>query len=189
MQRIGDDTFGIVYEYEQFFEQKSFLALARFGYCVKSEVFGCRTTSMMGCTLDAVERAIARRGEHLASCSAWRSAFMIAAMYRNHVYGDETMQVEDISDYAACLHEIHTNDVVLAPDGDEAFDCGSYVLIFDVDAAVRVIAFQTEGSGSAFFLPANLQEVWVPADHFYGVLDEWRIDLRRRWQGFLASGG
>jgi hypothetical protein len=58
-----------------------------------------------------------------------------------------------------------------APDGDEAFDDG-------VKDRVRLIAFRC-GEGYAHD-PATLSDVWLPADDFYRVLQQWQ-------QAFVAG--
>jgi hypothetical protein len=70
-----------------------------------------------------------------------------------------------------------------APDGDEAFDDGSYVLQFDVEDRVRLIAFRS-GEGYVHD-PATLSDVWLPSDDFYGVLQEWLQSFDREWTALM----
>jgi hypothetical protein len=67
-----------------------------------------------------------------------------------------------------------------APDGDAALDDGSYVLQFDVDDRVRVIAFRCREN----FLhdPATLSDVWLSADGFYNVLQQWHDAFEAEWE-------
>jgi hypothetical protein len=64
-------------------------------------------------------------------------------------------------------------------DGDEAFDDGSYILQFDVEDRVRVIAFSS--AGTATFDPDSLREVWLDQKDFYGVLEEWYERFNEEW--------
>jgi len=66
-----------------------------------------------------------------------------------------------------------------APDDDEAFDDGSYVLQFDVEGRVRVIAFRS--TEDYVHDPATLSDVWLPIQGFYGVLSQWRDASVREW--------
>lgn len=63
------------------------------------------------------------------------------------------------------------SEVVWAPDGDEAFDDGSFVLQFDEKDKVRVLAFR-RGKGDSDI--SDLAEVRLDPDEFYGVLGSWR---------------
>ena len=56
---------------------------------------------------------------------------------------------------------LFANSLVWAPDGDEAFDDGSYVLQFDVGDRVRLIAFKRPDSEVD---PASLREIWLSSD-------------------------
>ena len=66
-----------------------------------------------------------------------------------------------------------------APDGDEAFDDGSYVLQFDVDERVRLLAFKRP---DAFVDAGSVREVWLAADTYYGTLREWRDKFIAEWK-------
>jgi hypothetical protein len=67
----------------------------------------------------------------------------------------------------------------VGPDGDEAFDDGSFVLQFDVQDRVRLIAFRS-GAGYVHD-PDTLSDVWLPADDFYRVLEQWHQAFDREW--------
>ena len=70
-------------------------------------------------------------------------------------------------------------DCMWAPDGDEAFDDGSYVLQFDVKDRVRLIAFKSDGKYS--YDPSTLSDVWLAAENYYGVLKQWRDAFESEW--------
>jgi hypothetical protein len=73
----------------------------------------------------------------------------------------------------------NANRLVWAPDGDEAFDDGSYVLQFDVDGRVRLVAFNRP---SSLVDPASVQEAWLAADVFYDILSQWRERFTAEWE-------
>jgi hypothetical protein len=66
-----------------------------------------------------------------------------------------------------------------APDGDEAFDDGSYVLQFDVGGEVRLIAFKRGPDGRHD--SSTLNDLWIASDEFYAVLRRWRDSFTEEW--------
>ncbi|HEV3416160.1 MAG TPA: hypothetical protein VG056_05085, partial [Pirellulales bacterium] len=72
-----------------------------------------------------------------------------------------------------------SNRIVWAPDGDEAFDDGSYVLQFDVRDDVRLIAFKSGGSDRHD--PTALSDVRLPTDDFYLILQRWHDAFEAEW--------
>lgn len=72
-----------------------------------------------------------------------------------------------------------------APDGDAAFDDGSYILQFDFEDRVRLIAFKSDQGYS--YDPATLSEVWMPAEAFYQILQQWRDSFEDEWVRSVSS--
>lgn len=70
--------------------------------------------------------------------------------------------------------------ITWAPDGDEAFDDNSYVLQFDSDKQVRVIAFKLGADGR--YDPWILADLWIESDQFYEVLQRWAQDFVAQWK-------
>jgi hypothetical protein len=70
--------------------------------------------------------------------------------------------------------------LVWAPDGDEAFDDGSYVLQFDVENRVRLIGFKSDDTDR--YDPATLKDIWLSSDDFYSVLSRWRDAFEAEWE-------
>jgi hypothetical protein len=68
----------------------------------------------------------------------------------------------------------------VGPDGDEAFDDRSYVLQFDVGDRVRLIAFRPM-EGSCLHDPATLRDVWLVANDFYRILQDWLDAFEAEW--------
>jgi hypothetical protein len=69
---------------------------------------------------------------------------------------------------------------MLAPDGDEAFDDGSFVLQFDVGDRVRLIAFKS--CHNYLHDAGSLSDVWLAADDFYGILRQWHDAFESEWE-------
>ena len=135
---------------------------------------------MLACSFDEVQARLALRGKHIAPFAAETDAGAIADAFRNAVYADEQQE----SFFGVRLAEFcdffyQKSRLVWAPDGDEAFDDGSYVLQFDANSRVRLIVFRRdEGYRQA---PGTLRDVWLPADDFYNVLREWRDAFEAEW--------
>ena len=136
--------------------------------------------TLMACSLDEVEQRIAERGGHTTQFSCEPDAGKIADAFRDAIYNEEARE----SYFGIKLSELSkvfcgANDIVWAPDGDEAFDDSSYILQFDVEDRVRVIAFKPLEDGSHD--PATLRDVWLAADEFYGILQRWRDAFESEW--------
>ncbi|MCL4854136.1 MAG: hypothetical protein KJZ78_22480, partial [Bryobacteraceae bacterium] len=81
---------------------------------------------------------------------------------------------------SAFIDELHSNHLVWAPDGDEAFADGSYVLQFDKDEKVRLIAFKSTAGVDPD--EGTVSDVWLSADDFYHCLDEWLNMFDAQWR-------
>ena len=138
---------------------------------------------MLACSVDEVQKRIADRGRHVAPFASEPDAGRIADAFRKAIYGeDEDREGRYLGiPFAEFIgyFDRESADVMWAPDGDEAFDDGSYVLQFDGPDHVRVIAFKSrEGNVHD---AATLSDVWLPADDFYGVLARWRQAFEHEW--------
>jgi hypothetical protein len=181
---IGDPSiFAIESGITQAYVRSSWRALGFFVLHIGGRRFGvCEPdATMMGCSFDTVQRRLAERGRHTASFANEPDGARIADSFRSAVYGEE----QDERYFGIPLTEfrdlfcLSSNDLMWAPDGDEAFDDGSFVLQFDVQERVRLIAFRS-GEGYVHDL-ASLSDVWLPADKFYGVLELWHQSFENEW--------
>ena len=118
--------------------------------------------SMLACSVDEVVVRITGRGTHQARFSE-AAAIDIANAYTDAVYlnnnGDE--KYFGLSE-AQFTKTLNSNSLVWAPDGDEAFDDGSYVLQFDVGDRVRLVAFKRP---DGLVDPATVREVFLFGRH------------------------
>ena len=178
---IGDPvTFAIESRIEVAHEERRLLALGLFVIHVGGFRYGVyqHDASALAVSFDEVGRRIARRGRHTApfvNCDA----AAIADAYRGAIYGEVQedqylgMPRQEFEDL------IHDHRIDWAPDGDECFDDGSYVLQFDVGDRVRLIAFRTD---SWPYDPDTLRDVWLAADHYYAILIRWREAFQVKWE-------
>src|SRR5260370_25524064 len=97
-------------------------------------------SSMLACSFDAVERRIADRGRHTAPFVSGLDAGKIADAVRHALYGEDQkdrlffgMPQPEFSEL------VYSRRLMWAPDGDEAFDDGSYLLQLDIEDSVRLI--------------------------------------------------
>jgi hypothetical protein len=181
---IGNPSvFAIESGITQAYERLSQRALGFFVVHVGDRRFGvCESdATMLGCSFDTVQRRVARRGTHTASFAIDPDAAKIADAFRNALYAED--QDEDYFGIPRAefskLFDQDSNDLKWAPDGDEAFDDGSYILQFDVKDRVRLIAFKS--CEEYIHDPATLSDVWLAADDFYRVLQQWQQAFDSEW--------
>lgn len=176
---IGDASiFAIASSVTAVYSLNDMKVLGSFCYHVAGKSYGVQhpRATMLGCSMDAIQARIARRGAHVSSFSS-RSATHIARLYLSGWYGlhhggEESLQTEAQS-FAL---EGQLAQWVMAPDGDEAFDDGSHVLQFDLHNRVRLIAFRNE-EGLDEMLD-SISEVEMEEELFYSILQDWDKSFR-----------
>jgi hypothetical protein len=75
---------------------------------------------------------------------------------------------------------IQANRILWAPDGDQAFDDGSYVLHLDDGNNVRLIGFRV--GEDERHIHSTLSDVQLPAASFYELLQEWQSSFEALWE-------
>jgi hypothetical protein len=141
---------------------------------------------MLACSFDATQKRIINRGRHTAPFSSQSDGGQIADAVRTALYADEQDNEHFLGlSQPELANLVYSNGLLWAPDGDEAFDDGSFVLQFDVGESVRLIAFKALRSSDKPYLhdPATLSDVWLPAETFYGVLQQWGETFEAAWKG------
>ena len=164
---VGDRSiFAIESGITQAFRNPSLRALGFFVIHVGGRRYGVYSSdaTMLANSFDEVEKRLADRGRHTAPFATEADAGEIADAFRRAIYAEERKDTY----FGIPLGEFcnrfsrESNDLVWAPDGDEAFDDGSYVLQFDVQDRVRLIAFKR---GEQYLHdPATLSDVWLASD-------------------------
>jgi len=156
---------------------------------VKGQSYGVREpdATMLACSLDEVERRIASRGKHVAPFVSWPQAREIAEAFSYACYAldQENKMFLDLR-HAEFRQIITSSRIEWAPDGDEAFDDGSFVLQFDANDQVRLIAFR-RFDNSYEPDPATLADVWLTARDYYRILQEWHDVFLSEWRSALKS--
>ncbi|MEP9359496.1 Imm42 family immunity protein [Sphingomonas sp. KR3-1] len=135
--------------------------------------YGVRKPSatLLDCSFDEVNNRVWRRGTHQVPFLSDVRAPAIVDAFLDALYRDTKRdRYFDLtaSEFGDC---IHNSKIQWAPDGDQAFDDGSYILQFDIGSKVRLIAFQNLESPED--TANSIAEQWLEGDAFYGLLSEW----------------
>lgn len=116
-------------------------ALGFFLIHVAGKSYGVRApdASLLACSFDEVVRRVGFRGKHTAPFSD-AEALAVARSFREAIYDVTAPTATSVGmSYLEFEEIVRSNHIVWAPDGDEAFDDGSYVLQFDTRDGVRLI--------------------------------------------------
>jgi hypothetical protein len=176
-------TFAIESGITHAYERLGFRALGFFVLHLGGHRYGVHApdASLLACSLGEVENRLARRGFHTAPFASEGDGGKIADAFGDAVYAPDQegkdffgLRQPEFSDLLYAKH------LIWAPDGDEAFDDGSYVLHFDVGERVRLIGFRC-GDGYHHD-PKTLRDIWLPASDYYGILQHWRDAFVADWQ-------
>jgi hypothetical protein len=175
-------TFAIESGITQAYENLSQRALGYFVIHVGGKKYGVHApeATLLACSLDAVHRRIVQRGAHSMSIGADADALTLAEAVLTVAY-------DEVSPSAAFFgmsadefrRALIASEIVWAPDGDAAFDDGGHVLQFDVCDQVRLIAFMNPVHRQD--VASSLTDVWIGAEEFYGMLDEWQRRFQIEW--------
>lgn len=179
---IGDKSkFAIESGITEAYERLSWIALGFFLIHIQGYAYGVREpdATMLACSFNEVRERVARRGTHIAAFAEDTDAGRIADAIRKALYtpGQENEHFFGISQLELRTL-IRGNHLIWAPDGDEAFDDGSFVMQFDVGNRVRLIGFKSSEEG---YDSSSLRDVWLGVDEFYGVLTEWSKAFESHW--------
>ena len=132
-------------EITQASERPSQMALGFFVIGVMGRSYGVRepNATTLGPSFNEVGRRIAGRGSHNLPVVMEADAGSVASAFRRVAYGELDANERFFGMAAGQFRDaIYSNHLVWAPDGDEAFDDGSYVLQVESQDQVRLIAFK-----------------------------------------------
>ena len=180
---IGNPAvFAIESEISRAYERLSFRALGFFVLHIGGVSYGVRKpeATMLACSFDEVQARMAFRGKHTAPFATEPDGGAIADAFRNAIYSNkQRASLFGIPLAEFCKFFYMPSNVMWAPDGDEAFDDGSYALQFDVESRVRLIAFKSDKGYRHD--PNTLSDIWLPADDFYNILRKWHDAFEVEW--------
>lgn len=180
----GDKSrFAIEAGMSKVYERLSFLALGYFVIFVNGRRYGVfePDASMLACSFGAVCERLEWRGRIMAPAALEHDAGAIADAYRDAIYApNEEGRLFAGMSYDDFCENLFDRRIVWAPDGDEAFDDWSHVLQLDLGDRVRLIAFKSADEGY-HHAPGTLEDLILPADEFYGILQEWWDKFEKAW--------
>jgi hypothetical protein len=168
-------------EITQAYSEPSLRGLGLFVIHVGGHRYGVYSpdATMLANSFNSVERRIANRGRHAAPFVAEPEPEKIVAAVVTAIYRDAYNESYFGIPARDFVNLIYSNDLLWAPDGDEAFDDGSCVLQFDDQDCVRVIAFTKNGGGDPD--PATIRDVRLSAGDYYSILQLWRDRFDAQW--------
>ncbi len=175
----GDiNTFAIESFISIAYERVSFLAMGNFLIHINNICYGRREpdASLLACSYNKVQELL---NEDVTNDSVLMSNFVnrypantIADVFRISIYGAESYSSsEDYHEIIVSAFKDLYPKCVWAPDGDEAFDDGSYILIFQSCNKIRLIGFRILSNGLSDL--STLSDLTISKDHFRSVLKEW----------------
>jgi hypothetical protein len=150
------------------------IALGFFILHVANKSYGVRATeaSLLACSLQTVRQRIANRGDHETFLAAIDDPGAIVEAVLSCLYS--LARQDDIFFGFSCEDfrtHIYTKNLIWAPDGDEAFDDGSFVLQFDIGDKIRLIGFRQGDTPND--LPFDIVDITIGAQEYYAVLEDW----------------
>ncbi len=177
------EVFALEARISRAYSRLSLLALGYFVIYVNGRRFGVfqEEATLLACSLDAVQQRIAARGHHVAPFADRCPAAEIAEAFYEAIYTNCPSEhfLEIPAPEFRSIFLADPNKCMWAPDGDAAFDDGSYVLQFDVAERVRIIAFRS--APGCQIDPGTLTEVWLNSDSFYTTLHVWVEGFEESW--------
>ena len=110
----------------------------------------------------------------------------IAYSFRRAIYGDseegELFFGMPLRQFTEAIQSHHLEWVC-----DEEFDDSSYLLQFEDENQVRLVAFTS--TPDSLFDPASLRDVCLSPSEFYGILQEWLDCFKDEWTSLIQVSG
>jgi len=183
MSVVGNtDVFAIESCITNAYESRALLALGSFMLHVGGKCYGVDRpdASLLACSFDEVARRIENRGRHLAPFAQHKCAGDIADAVFATIYGTRFPEYPNFGlSESEMRNVIQSSRIIWAPDGDQAFDDGSYLLQFDEGNTVRLIGFRV--GDDERHIHETLSDVVLPAVSFYELLQAWKTSFERLW--------
>jgi hypothetical protein len=184
---IGNPSFfAIESSITQAYERLGFRALGYFVLHIGNMCYGVRESeaTMLACAFDEAGRIILNRGNHTTPFAAEPKAGDLLDAFGRALYASDTrgerfsgISKQEFSDY------IYSSNCGWHWACDEAFDDGSCILHFDVGDRVRLIADQfTKENSDYIHDPQTLRDVWLEANDFYNIVEEWHKAFEAEWK-------
>ncbi|KAA6457180.1 hypothetical protein DYQ86_22840 [Acidobacteria bacterium AB60] len=184
------DIFAIESSILEAYDSPGQMALGFLVFYVGGRRYGYRKpdSTLIGPSFNGMHRKIVDRGSHKSPFPSDADAAQIAtAISRANSLDD----MDDLLLYGVPWLQIfrilHSNGCILAPDSEQGFDDGSYVLHFDDGPLERLIAFQVGADYRV--VEGSLRDVRLQQYDFYGILTEWQMRFKEEWGSTPKAGG
>lgn len=171
------------------YPQQGLRGIGFFLITIKGQTYGVRENdaTALANSFDEVGQRIVDRGNHTSPILCESNASVVANAFIRALYcngdGEESYLGLSRSQFSDA---VYANRIIWAPDGDSAFDDGSYVLQFDSGDLVRLIAFKRCGEDS--YDPSTLNDLWLPQEDYYGILQTWHSRFENEWSVLPKAG-
>jgi hypothetical protein len=183
LRRVGNDQFYLESFVDSYLPDIGQMAIGYFSISIDGRAYGVKRkdASLLACSYDAVVRRLKASDSHRLSFGDKHPAhFYVHELLRAHL-GDSSYQRcftdEEREEFVA---KLFSHELWWAPDGDAAFDDGSYVIQMDYPNYVRVIGFKYLESQSETL--ASISELRMDSGEFYDVLEEWSGRFLEDWR-------
>jgi hypothetical protein len=168
------------------YSNKGIMAIGYFLIQIKGVSYGVKEddATALACSYGAVNRRLEMRGKHIAPADLINLPSLELAKISNgslyyRIDKQDSWGFDIPRDELAKM--IYKNNLIWAPDGDEAFDDGSRVFQFDIDdEPVRLIGCKITDDYNVY----ALSDLKINSDEFYSTLKEWSNGFYREWQNF-----
>lgn len=181
------ENFAIEHEITEVYQRLGAKALGFFVIYVDGRCFGIRRpdATLLACSFDKVQKLVCARGHESASFLKDVDSFYISKTVFECYHGDLSensyfgMSPDEFDNWVVKAK------IIWAPDGDQAFDDGSFILRLEVEDRVRLIAFRAT---EKYVVDVDsLAEVTVGADVFYSILAEWLAAFETERSNLLST--
>ena len=155
---------------------------------VGSKLYGIRSpdATLLACSFDAVVRRIEGRGTHVLAGLDHLDAIAVAQDVHAALYEDLPEEAHPCGMTVIRLsEELYRHAILMAPDGDAAFDDGGHVLQFDLGEQVRLIAFKNPDADETGV--HAIVEVRMNAGDFYEILASLKEQFMAQWDSALIA--
>ncbi len=171
--------FSVESEVKEFYSAESLMALGFFNIHINGIRYGVheRDASMLSCSYNEVKKRVSNRGRHVSPFGNDFNAADLVESYQKSNYGIGRLRGPFVG-----MKEAHIVDLILknnllwAPDGDEAFDDGGHIFHFDLNDSVRLIGFKNKP------IADSISDLTLGSDYFYATLSDWAISFLEDWE-------
>lgn len=174
----NSERFAIETHVEMVVPKASQLALGYFAIHINGTVYGVREpdATLLACSYDLICSRLGRRGMHLSQLATNYPAEELVRCIQLAIY-EECPPGQCLLGMSPSqlLDELTINELILAPDGDEAFDDGSNIIQFDVGERVRIVGFKNWPDEKSQI--GSISEIYMPTAEFYEILECWREEF------------